>query len=184
LKDTVLAKRYARALFEIALERGVLDKISKEMKSFEHTLQTNQKFRIFLYSQDVSKKEKQAKIEAVLQDKVSNVFVNFVHVLLQKHREFIFSLIAREFFAMVDKHFKRIRASTTTAVPMDKRSLSKLKSILDKTFDADVHIENEVDETILGGIVVNVEGRLLDSSLSSQLRRLEAQLRESANNKN
>ncbi|MFQ5649539.1 MAG: ATP synthase F1 subunit delta [bacterium] len=183
MKETVLARRYAHALFELAVERGILESISNEVVSFENTLQSNRGFRLFLYSQGISKKEKRAKIEEALQDKVSNVFVNFLHVLLEKNRERVFPTIATEFRLLLDNHHKRTRASTITAVRLEKKTLAKLKSILDKAFDKDVQIDNHIDESILGGIVVNVDGRLLDGSLRSQLRRLESQLLGRTNSK-
>ncbi len=183
MKDTVLARRYARALFDLAVERDILDKICSELLSFEHSLQTHAGMRSFLYSQNVSKMEKASKLEAVLQDSVSNVFVNFLHVLLRKNRESIFTTVAHEFMRMVDDHQKKTRATTITAVPLDKQALAKLKSVLDKAFGKDVQIDNRVDASVLGGIVVSVDGQLLDGSLSSQLRRLEGQLMGSSNSK-
>jgi len=129
----------------------------------------------------VSKAEKRAKIETILQDRASNVFVNFLLVLLQKNRESIFSDIAREYQALVDQRQKRTRAAATTAVPLDDKAIARLKSVLDKAFDSDVRIDSEVDPSILGGIIVNVNGRLLDGSLKSQLRRLKSQLVENTN---
>jgi len=176
LKDLVLARRYAKALFDIAQERNVLDNVSSEINAFSLGLQDNIRFRLFLYSQDKSVKEKTKKLEEALQDKVSNIFFNFLLVLLNKKREFIFSDIAREFRLMVDKHSKKTRASATTAIPLDEKTLSSLKSTLDKAFSLDVQLENRVDESILGGVIVNIDGKLLDASLRNQLQTLKGEL--------
>lgn len=183
MKETVLARRYARALFELARERDILVSIANEMASIEDNLQTDQRFRLFLYSQDLSKREKTEKMEKMLQDRVSNVFFNFLLVLLKKNRELIFSAIAKEFQALVDRHDKKTRASATTVVPLDEKSLSKLKFLLDETFKSDVRIDNEIDKSILGGIIVNIDGRLLDGSLRTQLRRLKSKLVETTDGK-
>ena len=181
MKNTVLARRYAKALFEIASERKVLERLLNEVHSFSQSLDENPRFRFFLYSQDISQKEKTNKIEQVLQDRVSNIFFNFLLVLLRKKREFIFADIAREFQLLVDKFNKKIRASATTAFPLDAKMLSNLKSILDQAFGLDVQIDNQVDATILGGIIVNVDGKLLDGSLRYQLQTLKRQLLEKQN---
>ncbi len=183
MKETVLAKRYARALFEIALEQGIVESVHREVVSFEESLQSSAGFRSFLYSQDLSKKEKKDKIESVLQDRVSNVFFNFLLVILRKNRELIFESIAFEFRRLVDKHNRRVRATATTSVAITDSTLLSLKSVLDKIFSADVDISNEVDQSILGGIIVNVEGRLLDGSIKSQLQRLGNRLAKSPDGK-
>lgn len=176
MKDRVLARRYAKALLYIAKERDVLDSVSNEVNAFNIGLQENPRFRLFLYSQDKSVKEKTKKLEEVLQDKVSNIFFNFLLVLLNKKREFIFTEIAREFQLMVDKYNKKTRAFATTAIPLDEKSLSSLKSVLDKAFALDVQLENKVDESILGGVIVSIDGKLLDASIKNHLQLLKSEL--------
>ncbi|MCH8957098.1 ATP synthase F1 subunit delta [candidate division KSB1 bacterium] len=176
MKNTVLARRYAKALFELAVERKILDTIQNEVRSFSQSLDDNLQFRLFFFAQDVGKKQKREKIEELMQDRVSNVFFNFVLVLLKKNREFIFPEIVKEFQSIVDKYHRKMNALAITAQPLDEKSSSKLKSLLDKTFDADVRIRNDIDASILGGIVVNVEGHVFDGSLQSQLARLKDDL--------
>lgn len=183
MKHTVLARRYAKALFDLAVERNMLEKIHGEVTGFNHSIESNADFRLFLSSQDLSKNEKKAKIKKLLQDHVSSVFYHFILVLLRKNRQIIFQAIAREFEILVDKKNKRLPATAITALPLDSTSQSELKELLDKTFDADVQITSEVDEAILGGIVVNVEGYVFDGSLQNQLQRLRKQLIESTNSK-
>ncbi|MCH8871425.1 ATP synthase F1 subunit delta [candidate division KSB1 bacterium] len=182
MKNTVLARRYAKALFELAVERKILDTIQNEVRSFSQSLDDNLQFRLFFFAQDVRKKQKREKIEELMQDRVSNVFFNFVLVLLKKNREFIFPEIVKEFQSIVDKHHRKINALAITAQPLDEKSSSKLKSLLDKTFDADVRIKNDIDASILGGIVVNVEGHVFDGSLQSQLARLKDDLVSNSKN--
>ncbi len=182
MKNTVLARRYAKALFELAVERKILDTIQNEVRSFSQSLDDNLQFRLFFFAQDVSKKQKREKIEELMQDRVSNVFFNFVLVLLKKNREFIFPEIVKEFQSIVDKYHRKMNALAITAQPLDEKSSSKLKSLLDKTFDADVRIRNDIDASILGGIVVNVEGHVFDGSLQSQLARLKDDLVSNSKN--
>ncbi len=182
MKNTVLARRYVKALFELAVEKKILDTIQNEVAFFSQSLDDNIQFRLFLFAQNISKKQKREKIERLIQDQVSNVFFNFVLVLLKKNREFIFPEIAKEFQNFVDKHYRKINALAITAQPLDEKSSSKLKSLLDKTFDADVQIQNDIDSTILGGIVVNVEGHVFDGSLQNQLARLKDDLVSNSKN--
>lgn len=181
MRENVLAKRYARALFEIARERGILENIRNEIEFFNQNLQLNQPFRHFLNSEEINKREKIKKIEELFQDRVSNVFFNFLLVLLMKNRQSIFSIIAKQFEVFLDKHFMKIRASAITAIPLEEGSLLRLKETLSKRFQANVQIQNRIDPKIIAGIVIKVDGQVLDGSLQSQLRRLKYQLIESSN---
>lgn len=178
MKENVLARRYARALFEIARDREILEIIRKEVQFFDENLRANGDFRLFLHSKKISKSEKTRTIEELLQDRVSGVFLNFVLLLLKKNRESLFSTITAEFDKLVDSHHRRVRATAYSAMPLVPDSLGKLKLFLDREFDADVHIKNQTDPSLLGGIIVNVGGQVFNGSLQSQLDRLRAQMVE------
>ncbi len=183
MKERVLARRYARALFELAAERGVMDRIHEDVRALRSAVQQSADLRLVFHSQEISKQEKQAVIAALLQGKASPLFLNFFQVLLRKSRERLYETVASEFDALVDRHRKKLHAATVTAVPLDSAFLGKLKSLLDRTYQADVDIECRVDPSILGGIVVRVDGQVFDGSLQSQLRRLRSQLSERTNSR-
>ncbi|MFQ5750457.1 MAG: ATP synthase F1 subunit delta [bacterium] len=183
MKENVLARRYARALFELAKERKILTNIRHEMEFFDESIDKNQDLRLLLSSHEISKKEKIKTIEKLLQDRVSNVFFNFILLLLKKNREVLYSAIAREFGVLFDKFNKRVRAKTITAVPLDAKLIYTLKNRLDRAYSADVQIDSLTDPSILGGIIVNVEGQVFDGSLQSQLSRLRYQLTEKINSR-
>jgi F-type H+-transporting ATPase subunit delta len=184
LKENVLAKRYAKALFEISNERRILDNVRKDIAFFDENLRGNSDLRLFLHSKGISKKEKIATIEKLLQDRVSNVFFNFITLLLKKNRASLFSTVVLEFDKLTDRHNKRVRATAHSAVPLDPDALSKIKLFLDREFDADVHIKNRTDPSILGGVIVDVGGQVYNGSLQSQLFRLRAKLVDSSVSQN
>jgi F-type H+-transporting ATPase subunit delta len=181
LRNRVLARRYAKALFELALERKMLDTVRKDIMSFSELLEKNPSLKHVFFGQDVDQKQKALAIEKTIQDKVSNVFFNFLLVLFKKSRSGIFPQIVTEFQMFVDRHHRKINAITTTAVPVDDKLRKELKTLLDKVFDADVQLTNEVDPAVLGGIVVSVDGQIIDASLSNQLLRLKKQFARGGN---
>lgn len=159
----------------------MLNKIHNEVKSFFETLQASKDLRLVIDSQEISKSEKKNTLEELLQDRVSHIFMNFLFLLLRKNREALISTIVQELDILVDRHNRKIRASTITAVPLDSQTLTSLKDLLDETYRADVSIDSRTDSSILGGIIVKVDGRVFDGSLQSQLRRLRARLAEDTN---
>lgn len=180
MKENILARRYANALFQLAKEQGTLDAIQSEVDFLVSGVNGSPELRQLLHSQDIKKNEKKQVVEKLLKSRVSTVFFNFVMLLLNKNREALFLTVAREFRKMFDRHHKRTRATVSTAEPLDSKAAKALKKLLDSKFNSDVQLENRVDAAILGGVIVNVEGIVLDGSIQSQLKRLRGQLLESS----
>jgi len=178
LKETVLAKRYAKALFEISHEKGHLEDIFHELETFGQAIERNENLRLFWYSQDINRKKKIETAEMLLNKRISDDLFRFILLLFKKNREYLFAVVVHEFKRLVDRFLKRVHATAITAFPLDEKPLTDLKTYLDSYFHADVDIENRVNTDILGGIIVNVEGRVFDGSLHSQLMRLKQQLKE------
>ncbi|MCA9743578.1 MAG: ATP synthase F1 subunit delta [Deferribacteres bacterium] len=181
MKATVLAHRYAKALFELAVEKNNLDTIAKEVAIFEQVLQQNTKLKYYFHSPEAGKAGKRALIEKNFQDRFSALFIHFVFILLDKGRQNIFSEIAAEFKRISDKHNNKVRASTITAVPLPQNQLELLKKNLGEQYKATFEIENYVDPDILGGMVLNIEGKVIDASLRNQLEKMKAAMFASRN---
>ena len=178
MKETVLAKRYAKALFEISHEKGHLEDVFQELETFGQTVEHDKNLHLFWYSQDINRKKKIETAEMLLNKRISDDLFRFIVLLFQKNREYLFAVVVHEFKRLFDRFLKRVHAKAITAFPLDAKLLTDLKTYLDNYFHADVKIENRVNANILGGIIVNVEGRVFDGSLHSQLMRLKQQLQE------
>ena len=178
MRNTVLARRYAKALFDLALEKQVLDDIHKEVISFSELIDDNQDLRLFFFAQDISNQQKAAILKQLLDKKVTKIFQNFMQVLVKKGRASVYPTVVEELGRLVDQHYKLIHAITTTAVAMEDELQERLKTALDGLYEGDVDISNKVDPSILGGIIVQVEGQVLDGSLYNQLQRLKKSMIE------
>lgn len=181
MKEEILARRYAKALFETAQERKLLEKIRSELHNFAAALEENKAFADFFSSPEHSRADKRAAIEKVFQDRYSNVFFNFLAVVIQKGRHNAMAEIVKSFDELYDRFTRRTRALAVTAVPLDKKISDDLKVSLSKSLNKQVDLENRVDPSILGGIVLNIDGKVMDGSVKQQLERLRAQFLSSRN---
>ncbi|MFQ5631239.1 MAG: ATP synthase F1 subunit delta [bacterium] len=181
MKATVLARRYAKALFELAVEKKNLETIAKEVAAFESMIEDNPKLKYFFHSPEAGKAGKRALVEKNFQDRFSALFIHFIFILLEKGRQNIFDEIAVEFNRFCDKHYNKIRASTVTAVPLKSDQLDRLKKNLHQQYRATFDIENYVDPEILGGMILNVEGKVIDASLRNQLEKMKATMSDKRN---
>lgn len=179
MKERVLARRYARALFEIALERKILSKVREEIHAFSALLEEHASLRNFFLSPEHPREAQKKVAEQALADRFSNVFFNFLLVLIDKRRQTLTREIVAAFEALYDRHIRKIRALAITAVPMDEATLGHLRVTLSKSLEMDMELQNRVEPEILGGLVVQVEGKILDGSVRQQLARLRGKILDS-----
>jgi F-type H+-transporting ATPase subunit delta len=175
MKEAILARRYAKALFSLALERNLLDKTRGELHRFAALLEENSEFADFFRSPENSRAAKREAVERALQDRYSALFFNFLLLIIQKGRYGIIAEIVRAFNDLYDRHHRRGRALAITAVPMDTKIADDLRHRLSKSLSMEVELENQVDPGILGGLVLNIDGKVMDGSIKHQLERLRAE---------
>ncbi|KAA3657276.1 MAG: ATP synthase F1 subunit delta [Calditrichaeota bacterium] len=176
MKAVVLARRYAKALFELAKEKKIVDQIAAELQAFEATLTESLEVRHFLFSPERSIAEKKDVLQKSLAKACSPLFSRFLVYLLEKRRQHIIVEIATEFRVLYDVHANRIRGLAVSAQKIRKAEMKHLKSSLSKQFNATVELENHVDESMLGGLILQVGGKIYDNSLRNHVTQLEKKL--------
>jgi len=172
VRTHLLARRYARALYELALERNCLDIVAKEIESFSILLNRNARLRAYLFSPQVEKRRKMGIMDELTKTRFSSLMHNFLALLVRKGRQGFINEIAFEFGRLLDKKRKRIRATITTVISLSSGSIEKLKQTLAQALNAEVVLESKVDPSILGGLIVNLDGKVVDGSIRHQLQRL------------
>jgi F-type H+-transporting ATPase subunit delta len=175
MKEAILARRYAKALFALALERNMLDKIRSELHNFAALLEENVEFGDFFRSPENSRAAKREALERALQDRYSNLFFNFLLLIVHKGRYDVITDMVRAFDDLYERHHRRVRALAITAVPMDTKLADDLRNKLTKSLRMEIELENRVDPNILGGLVLNIDGKVMDGSIKQQLERLRAE---------
>ncbi len=176
MKRTVLARRYAKALFELAQEKKILESVAAEVEAFRDILARSEELRHFLLSPEVGREGKARFLMERFQDRFSGLFVNFLMVLLRKRRQDLYEEIAQEFGRLHDRFDNRIRASAVTALPLGESELKKLREQLARQYRANFEIENRVDPQILGGLILQIDGKVIDASVRNQLEKLRSSL--------
>lgn len=174
MKEQILARRYAQALFTLALERKMVDKIRNELHSFLAVMEENAEFGDFFRSPENSRAAKCTALEKIFQDRFSGLFFNFLLLIIHKGRHNAIAEIVKAFDDLYDRFTRRTRALAVTAVPMDTKLTDDLRDRLAKSLNKQVELETKVDPSLLGGIVLNIDGKVLDGSVKQQLERLRA----------
>lgn len=169
MKEGILAQRYAKALFAVALERNLLDKVRAELHDFVARLESDEELAEFMRSPENTRAARRELLEKAFQDRYSNIFFNFLVLVADKGRSALYAHIQQAFNNLYDRHHRKARALAITAAPMDKAELTALQNDLSKAMKLVLEIENRVDPAILGGLVLNIDGKVLDASIKRQL---------------
>ncbi len=169
-----IARRYARALFDLAIERNLLKAIEDDLAILKREYETVKEFRNFIASPVVAREIKQQTFSALYKKRLHTLTFNFVMLLFSKNREEQLADIVAEFHDLLDEHRGIVRGKISTVVPLSAAQLKAVKAHLDRITGKDVVLTQELDENLLGGFVVKVKDKVFDASLRHQLVALRA----------
>ena len=168
-----LAGRYATALNDLALESKSVDTVAGELKRLKDLLLGSDDLRRLVRSPVFSREEQGAAMGSVLDRLgVSALTRNFIGLVAQKRRLFVLGDIITAFEKIVAAQRGEISAEVTSAQALKAEQLTALSGTLKDSFKRDVRLSTQVDPSLLGGLVVKVGSRQIDSSLKAMLARL------------
>jgi F-type H+-transporting ATPase subunit delta len=171
----VSGKQYSQAMFELALKHAQLDQWQKDLLLVDQVMQEND-FRIFLKHADVPTSQKFQAVNAVLGD-AHPLVRNMVSLLIKRKVLDMIHDIQTGYAQLLDEHRGRQRASVISAVPLDKQELKSITVFVSELIQKEVTVSTEVDESILGGIIIQIGDQLLDGSTRSRLEELRQEVR-------
>lgn len=168
-----IAGRYAVALFELAIEGGHLQTIEADLKNLAGLLSENKDLQALVVSPVYSRSEQLAGINAVAGAAgFSDVTVKFLGVLAANRRLASLAAILRAFEKLAAHHRGEVRGQVVSAKALTKTQISALEKSLKAAVGSDVVIDAAVDESLLGGLKVQVGSQMIDSSLKTKLDNL------------
>jgi ATP synthase F1 delta subunit len=166
-----IARVYAEALFDVAKEKGNLDRIHDELAEFAEALEGSREMQMFFFSPYFSSAEKREGIERTISD-ADPEFVNFLELLVEKHRMPLIFRIRRQFEQRWKEDHRKLDVTVTSAVELDSEVVKRVGKEIEKQTGRSVDLQSAVDEDILGGIVLQVGNMVLDASIRSRLEKL------------
>jgi len=170
----VYAKRYAQAVFELALERNELDRWQSDLRKIA-SLAEDAALIAVLESPRFRFDEK-AKLLSERLGEINPLALNLAYLLVSRGRLGVIGDIADEYQRRMDSHRGIERAEVTTAIPLDDEDKLKLEVHLGGIVSKKVMLEPEVDSRVIGGFVARIGGKLLDGSTRSKLEALKREL--------
>jgi F-type H+-transporting ATPase subunit delta len=174
-----IAEVYSRSLFEVAKERGVLDRVHEELGQFAGALDQSRDLQVFFFSPYFSSQEKKDGIGALVDDADEN-FVRFLELLAERHRMPAIFRIRREFDRLWRRENRLLPVSVTSAVELDSELVEGIGKRIEEQTGQRVELSSAVDPDVLGGLVLQVGNMVLDASVRNRLERLRKQVAKAA----
>lgn len=169
-----LADRYATALFELAVERGSLEDVERDLEAIRTLLAESDDLTRVVRSLTLSRAEQGKALGAVLERMGTTLHVrNFVALLARNRRVFLLDAIIEAFRAKLAEHRGEVSAEVTSAVPLKEDHLQAVRGTLRDIVGRDVALETHVDPSVIGGLIVRVGSRMVDDSIRTKLQNLE-----------
>ena len=169
-----IAGRYATALFDLARELNELDGVAADLQTIAAAIAESEDLERLVGNPIFGRDDQLRAMAAVLEHLgVGQTVRNFVGVVAQNRRLFAFPGMMLGFARLLAQHRGEIVAQVTSARRLDETQLAAIKAELSTAMKTEVSVDLDVDEAILGGLVVRVGSRMIDSSIRTKLQKLQ-----------
>ena len=174
-----MAGRYATALFELAVEAGSIDQIKNDLDSFDQLAAANPDLMRLIRSPVFGADEQAKALAAVLQRAgITGLSAQFLKVVAANRRLFAVREMIRDFRALVANYKGEVTADVTVAERLNDARFTEIKSTLAAVTGKDVQVNVHVDPAIIGGLIVKIGSRMVDSSLRTKLSAIKHAMKE------
>ena len=175
IKDTKIAKRYARALFDIASEDQSYNDWLDKLKLISDT-EADKDFAIVLNSTKISLSKKMNTIDEVFKGKLNTLQLNFLKLLTKNQSFSIIQDIHKQFVDQVEKLNNIIRVSVTSPYKISDDLKDQISNLVNEISGAESVIEEKIDSELIGGVVIRLGDTVIDGSIKNKVKQLRREL--------
>jgi F-type H+-transporting ATPase subunit delta len=174
-----IARVYSDALFEVAGEKGELDIVHDQLGAIADEIAANRDLQIFFFSPYFSSAEKREGISRLITG-ASAELVNFLELLAEKHRMPALFRVRKRFDELWARENRQLTVTVTSAVDLDPAVVEEIGAEIERKTGQTIELNSEVDEKIIGGLVLQVGNMVLDASIHNRLEKLRKEVAQAA----
>lgn len=175
MNESKISVRYAKALFLLAVDRDLIDRVREDME-YILELTSLEDVSEMINSPVIKGKVKHEALEELTRNKLSDLSFSLITLLLENNREMFLPGIARYYMGQADRYRGVTRAKLTTAFPADTGTIEKIRTLLEKGSEGKVVLSLETDASLTGGFLLGIGDNFLDGSVRTQLRKIKKEL--------
>ena len=176
MRDETIARNYAEALFELAERHEGVEAYGTGVELVARLIDENDDFRRFLETPRIAVGQKKEVVRRVFGETLPTRLVNFLLITLDKRRQRLLRVIAREYMRLMDQHFNRVHVEVTLARQLDEKSMEEMQERLTVALGKTALPHVRVKPGILGGAIFRTGDTIYDGSLRRRLERMRRRL--------
>jgi len=173
------AERYSLALFELSEENNLLSQIEDQSLSMLNLINQSNDFYNLIKDPTVSQEDLSKVINDIVEkNKFESLFKNFLNFLIRKRRFFFIERILKSFIDTCSKKRGELKAELKSAKNLSSDEIIKITEVLTKNFSSKIKLNYKHDESLVGGLVVQVGSTMVDTSIKNKLQQIENRMIE------
>tara|TARA_B100000287_G_C20550446_1_gene748276 strand:- start:232 stop:789 length:558 start_codon:yes stop_codon:yes gene_type:complete len=173
MKQSRLSIRYAKSLLQLAVEEKVLEEVYNDMSLIKSICLENKDFTLLLKSPIIKTDQKQKILYQMFNSRLSRFSMLFINIITSKKREAYIQSIINSFIDLYKLHNKIESASITTAVPLSEELKQEIIRLVKNKSGINVELKEVVDREIIGGSIIKIGDKQIDSSVSKSILELK-----------
>lgn len=177
MRAGTIARVYAETLLRSADRHAQVDAVDESVRGLSAVLGSSADLRRFLAAPQIAAAEKRVLVRSALADRLHPLLVRFLELVIEKHREGLLGEILDAWVELLDTRANRQSAAVTTAIPADPEMVARVKTALERATGKTIVLEERLDPSLLGGLVIRTGDTVIDGSLRSRLTTLHRRLR-------
>lgn len=175
MNDSKISVRYSRALFQLALEKKILDQVNLDMILISEVCKVPE-VKEFLHSPIIYPSKKEAILHKMFGDNVQKITLSLIDLVVKNGRESYIPAIARVFIHETKKYRGITESVLTTAVKVDDKIKKEITDLVSGVFKTKIELEENIDAEIIGGFILRVDDKYIDASIRNKLRKIKKEL--------
>ena len=169
----LVLRPYATALFDLAKEQGKVDEFKSQVKLVISLIEKNPEFMDLLMHPKIIVDEKIKLIDKVFSNKVADEITGMLTIIVKKGRQNVLINILQLFLEMVSQYQGIVKATVTSAVKLNNEQLAQIKGKIENSTKKDVELHTEVNQDLIGGMIIRVGDNVVDASIAGRLQTLK-----------
>lgn len=165
--------RYAKSLFQLAIEKNIADGIKQDIVLIYDVFQENAELETLLEHPVIKLSRKKQILSELFEKKVSEHTMSFLYLIVKNKREKHLKSICKNYITLYEKHKGIKKAVITTSFDLSRTHAESIKKSIEKKFKAIIELETKVDKSLLGGFIIQIDDKQLDLSVARQIQELK-----------
>lgn len=180
MRNTKVKKRYAKALFELAIEQNLVEEVYNDMLYIEEVCKICSEFKFLMRSPIVKSDKKVKIIETILPKSSTDLTVKFLHIITKKNRESFIDLIASDFIELYKElhNIKTVYLKTTAS--LNEETIEKIREIISQELHSKIDLKQSLDSKLIGGFIIKSGDKVFDSSILGKIEKLKFEFSQNA----